>query len=139
VRRRFKIAFVILLVVTVVWALAWHQHIMDYKQMDKASEERFREWLEERERNGTIYYLVQRLRIPIWTYKYGSLLVTSGFIICMAWEFLLAGVYWDWRKDKIAKNEKVGWVVKILVTLASLVIFILYPIALFAPIIFFSV
>ena len=136
-RRRFKIAFVILLVVTVVWALAWHQHIIDYKQMDKASEERFREWKEKCEENGTRSCLVQRRREPFWTYKYGSLLVISGFIICIAWEFLLAGVYKDWRKDKIAKNEKVGWAVKILVTLASLVIFILYPIALFAPITIF--
>jgi len=133
VRRRFKIAFVILLVVTVVWTLAWHQHIIDYNQTNKWSEERFQEWLEERKESGLREF---GLRKPLWAYKHGWVVVTSGFIICMAWEFLLAGIYKDWRKGKDAKNEKVGWAVKILKTLASLVIFILYPIALVAPIIF---
>jgi hypothetical protein len=107
---------------------------MDYKQMDKALEERYQKWLEEREESGIVDML--GVGIPIWGYKYGWLVLVSGFIICMAWELLLAEVHWDWRKDKIAKNEKVSWVVEILVTLASLLIFILYPIALFAPIIF---
>jgi len=120
VRRRFKIAFVILLVVTVVWTLAWHQHIIDYNQTNKWSEERFQEWLEERKESGLREF---GLRKPLWAYKHGWVVVTSGFIICMAWEFLLAGIYKDWRKGKDAKNEKVGWAVKILKTLASLVIF----------------
>ena len=135
-RRRFKIAFVILLVVTIVWTLAWHQHIIDYKQMVKAFEERYQKWLEEHKESGLREWGLQQ---HLWTYKHGTVLAISGFIICMGWEFLLAGVYKDWRKGKDAKNEKVGWGVKILVTLASLVIFILYPIALFAPIIFFFV
>ena len=133
-RRRFKIAFVALLVVTIVWTLTWHQHIIDYKQMDKASEERYQKWLEEHKEEGIVDML--GLPKPFWAYKYGSVLVISGFIICMAWEFLLEGVYKDWRKGKAAKNEKVGWAVKILKTLASLVIFILYPIALVAPWVF---
>ena len=73
---------------------------------------------------------------PIWAYKHGWVWAISGFIICMAWEFLLAEVHDDWRKGKDAKNEKVGWAVTILVTLASLVIFILYPIVLVASVIF---
>jgi len=122
-RRRFKIAFVIILVVTVVWTLAWYQHIIDYKQMRKE----FDETLQGK------YGWPQ----PIWGYKYGLVVVTSGFIICMAWEFLLAEVYNDWRKGKAAKNEKVRWAAKYLISLAYPLILILYLIVIVvAPVIF---
>jgi hypothetical protein len=101
--------------------------------MVKASEERYQRRLEEHKESGLREFGTP---IPIWGYKHGWVWAISGFIICMAWEFLLAGVYWDWRKGKDAKNEKVGWVVEILVMLASLLIFILYPIALVASVIF---
>jgi len=128
VRRRFKIAFVALLVVTIAWTVAWRQHIIDYKQWVKASEERWQKQLEEH-KSGT---WDPGLGTPFFAYKHGPVLVISGWIICIAWEFLLEGVYKDWRKGKAAKNEKVGWAVKILKTLANLVIFILYPIVLFS-------
>jgi len=102
--------------------------------MVKASEEWEQKWLEEHKESGLREFGLLK---PLWAYKHGWVVVTSGFIICMAWEFLLEGVYKDWRKGKDAKNEKVGWVAKTLKTLASLLIIVLYPIAIFAPIIIF--
>lgn len=120
VRRRFKIAFVLLLVVTILWMVALHPHVIDYNQMIK-EEGIVNMWLEK----------------PYWAYKYGSVLVVSGFIIFVACELLLEGVYKDWRKDKAAKNEKVGWAVKILKVLASLAIFAFFLLILVcAPLIF---
>jgi len=113
--------------------LAWYQHIVDFKQM---IEERYQKWLEEREVSGL---REEGLGPSILAYKNGWVWAVSGFIICMAWEFLFAEVYNDWREGKDAKNEKVGWVVKILVALAPLLIFILYPIAMLIPIIIFLV
>lgn len=121
-RRKFKIAFVILLVVTVVWTLAWYQHIIDYKQMRKELDETLQ---------GKYGWPT-----PFWVYKYGLVVGTSGFIICIAWEFLLVEVYNDWRKGKHAKNEKIGWAAKYLVSLAYPLILILYLIVLFASAIF---
>jgi len=56
-----------------------------------------------------------------------------------AWELVLEWAYKDWRKEKMVKDEKVGWVAKTLKTLASLLVIVLYPIALFAPVIIFLV
>lgn len=111
--------FVLLLVVTIVWTVALHQHVTAYNQMIK--EEGIVDiWLEK----------------PYWAYGNGSYVVVSGFIIFMAWELLLEGVYKDWRKEKAA-NEKVGWAVKILKTLASLAIFTFFLLIIVcAPLIF---
>jgi hypothetical protein len=133
VRRRFKIAFVILLVATILWMVAWWQHSLAYDEMFRKPRELY--WKRRKESP----WLGGELGLPppIVGWGNGPYIVVSGLFIFVAWEFLLAGVYWDWRKGKAAKNEKVGWAVKILVTSASLLILILYPIALFAPIIFF--
>jgi len=123
VRRRFKIMFVLLLVVTIVWTVALHQHVTAYNQMIKESRERYQ---------GIGMWLAK----PYWAYGNGSYVVVSGFIIFMAWELLLEGVYKDWLKEKAA-NEKVGWAVKILKTLASLVIFTFFLLIIVcAPLIF---
>jgi len=63
---------------------------------------------------------------PFWAHNYGSVLTISGFIICIAWVFFLEVVYKDWRKEKDAKNEKVGFVAKALKTLASLLILMFF-------------
>ena len=115
VRRRFKIAFVLLLVVTILWTVALHQHVIDYNQMIKESRERYQ---------GIGMWLAK----PYWAYKYGSVLVVSGFIIFVACELLLEAAYKDWRKDKA---------VKILKTLASLAIFTFFLLIIVcAPLIF---
>jgi len=122
VRRRFKIAFVILLIVTIAWTLAWHQHVIAYKQMIKAMEELY--WKQRAE-----HPWVTELGLPpsFVSWGYGPHLVISGFILCIAWEFLLEGAYKDWLKDKSVKDEKVGSVAKTLKTLASLLIILLFP------------
>ena len=85
-RRRFKIAFVILLVATIVWTLACYLHVQAYNQMI----ERYRQIL------GEHLYLVTFE--PIWAYGNGSLLFMIGFFIIIAW----IGFCAELRKRNIA-------------------------------------
>ena len=139
-RRRFKIAFVILLVATVVWTLAWWQHMIAYNQMRKGYEERlkqFKKWMEEHEEGKFVDILVLDQPFSWIFWGYGEFLAISGFIICVAWLFFLLETFEKWKKDKEAKNEKVGFVAKALGNLVALAILaFFYIIVLHAPIIF---
>jgi len=125
----------ILLAVTIVWTLAWRQHVIAYKQMIKESEERFQKWLEEHKESGIVDML--GLQIPFWAYRYGPFLAISGFIIGFAWAVSLNEAFEEWRKDKGAKNKRVSPVVVGLEKLATATIFVLFClIVLYAPLIF---
>jgi len=126
VRRRFKIGFVILLVATILWEIAWCEHIIAYDKMVRKSEERY--W---KQREESPWVWSEGLYPPINAWGYGLYLTVSGFFIFVTWELVLEWAYKDWRKEKSVKNEKVGWVPKVLKTLASILIILLYPIALF--------
>ena len=133
-RRRFKIAFVILLVATIVWTLAWHQHMTAYNQMRKEREEWLKKWLEE---HGIVDMLglEKPLRWIFW--GYGEFLTISGFIICVAWLIFLHKTFEEWKKDKAVKNEKVGFVAESLKTLVAVVILLFFfIIIIYAPLIF---
>ena len=134
-RRRFKIGFVILLVATILWMVAWWQHILAYDEMVRKSEELLRKRREE----SPWRYVEQGLYPSPFVYGSGLYLAVSGLFIFVAWELVLEWAYKDWRKEKSVKDEKVGWVAKTLKTLASLLVIVLYPIALFAPVIIFLV
>ena len=134
-RRRFKIGFVILLVATILWMVVWWQHILAYDEMVRKSQELY--WKRRRE-SPWLWYL-QGLYPSIFEWGNGLYLAVSGLFIFVAWELVLELAYKDWRKEKMVKDEKVGWVAKTLKTLASLLVIVLYPIALFAPVIIFLV
>ena len=133
-RRRFKIGFVILLVATMLWMVAWWQHIIAYDEMVRKSRELY--W---KGREESPWLREQGLDPSVGGWGNGSYLAVSGLFIFVAWELVLEWAYKDWRKEKSVKDEKVGWVAKTLKTLASLLIIVLYPIALFVPIIIFLV
>ena len=80
-RRRFKIAFAILLVVTIVWALACYLHVQAYNQMI----ERYRQIL------GEALYLVTFK--PIWAVWNGPLLFIIGFFMIITWMGFLTELY----------------------------------------------
>jgi len=86
-----------------------------------------------------VWYLRRGLYPSIFGWGNGLYLAVSGLFIFVAWELVLQWAYKDWRKEKSVKDEKVGWVAKTLKTLASLLVIVLYPIALFVPIIIFLV
>jgi len=134
-RRRFKIGFVILLVATILWMVAWWQHILAYDEMSRKSQELYRKRREE----SPWLWALQGLGPSIFGWGNGLYLAVSGLFIFVAWELVLEWAYKDWRKEKSVKDEKVGWVAKTLKTLASLLVIVLYPIALFAPVIIFLV
>ena len=136
-RRKFKIAFVILLVATIVWSLAWWQHMIAYNQMQKEREEWLKKWLEE---HGIVDMLEieKPLRWIFW--GYGEFLVISGFIICVAWLFFLHKTFKEWRRYKTLKNEKVGFVAESLKTLVAVaVLLFFFIIIIYAPLIFSTV
>ena len=134
-RRRFKIGFMILLVATILWMVAWWQHITAYDEMVRESQERY--W--KRRKENPRILLEEGLYPSILEWGNGLYLTVSGLFIFAAWELVLEWAYKDWRKEKSVKNEKVGWVAKTLKTLASLLIILLYPITLFTPVIIFLV
>ena len=80
-RRRFKIAFVILLVATIVWTLACYLHVTAYNQMI----ERYRQIL------GEHLYLVTFK--PIWAVWNGPLLFMIGFFMIFVWITFLSELY----------------------------------------------
>jgi high-affinity Fe2+/Pb2+ permease len=136
VRRRFKIGFVILLVATILWMVVWWQHILAYDEMARKSQELY--WKRRRE-SPWLWYVEAGLYPSIFEWGNGLYLAVSGLFIFVAWELVLEWAYKDWRKEKMVKDEKVGWVAKTLKTIASLLVIVLYPIALFAPVIIFLV
>jgi len=95
--------------------------------------------LEEEGGVSVVWYLRRGLYPSIFGWGNGLYLAVSGLFIFVAWELVLQWAYKDWRKEKSVKDEKVGWVAKTLKTLASLLVIVLYPIALFVPIIIFLV
>jgi len=105
--------------------------------MVRKSEELLRK---RREESPWLWYLAEQgLHPSIFGWGSGLYLAVSGLFHFVAWEFVLEWAYKDWRKEKSVKDEKVGWVAKTLKTLASLLVIVLYPIALFAPVIIFLV
>ena len=114
---RVKRAFVILLVVTIVWMSFWSQHIVAYKQMVREwEEERFKKTKEEyeNEKSGLPKPLhsgmmkeeecgcVDKLGLlkPFWGYGNGPFLILSGFMVCMAWGSAIIGL------SRICKKAK---------------------------------
>ena len=126
-------AFVILLVATVVWTLAWHQHMTAYNQMRKEEEEWIQKWLEEHEEEVIVDMLSLEKPFRWLFYGYGEFLVISGLIICVVWLFFLKEVFEEWRRDRGDENGKVE-ALKSLAYLAILMFFFL--IVLYAPLIF---
>jgi len=126
---------VILLVATILWMVAWWQHILAYDEMVRKSQELY--W--KRREESPWLRSEEGLGPPIFGWGNGLYLAVSGLFIFVAWELVIEWAYKDWRKEKSVKDEKVGWVAKTLKTLASLLIIVLYPIALFVPIIIFLV
>ena len=107
----------ILLVVTIVWMSFWSQHIVAYKQMVREwEEERFKKMKEEyeNEKSGLPRPLhfgmmneeecgcVDKLGLlkPFWSYGYGSFLILSGFMVCIAWSSVVIGLCRIYKKAK---------------------------------------
>lgn len=133
-RRKSKIAFVILLVATIVWTLAWHQHMTAYNQMRKEEQEWLEKWLEE---HGIVDMLGLEKPFRWLFYGYGEFLTISGLVIFVTWEFLLERAFDEWKKYKTLKNEKVGFVAESLKTLVAVVILLFFfIIIIYAPLIF---
>ena len=74
-RRRFKIAFVILLIATVVWALACYLHVQAYNQMIEGYRQRLGD------------EIVDRLMDfkPVLMWGHGDVLLLIGFFMFFAW------------------------------------------------------
>ena len=82
-RRRFKIAFVILLVATLVWALACYLHVQAYNQMIERKKQQVGEEIVER--------LMDFKSVLAW--GNGSLLFIIGFFMIFAWMGFLSELY----------------------------------------------
>ena len=82
-RRRFKIAFVILLIVTIVWSLACYLHVTAYNQMIEKKKQQVGE------------EIVDRLMdfYPVWMWGHGDVLLLIGFFLIMAWVGFLSELY----------------------------------------------
>ena len=82
-RRRFKIAFMILLVATVVWALACYLHVTAYNQMIEGYKQRVgKEFVEK---------FMDFKSVLAW--RNGSLLFMIGFFMVFAWAGFLSELY----------------------------------------------
>ena len=81
-RRNFKIAFVILLVVTIVWVLACFQHVKAYNQMIEKTRE---QWGDEVMKFIDFY--------PVWIWGLGQLLLGIGFGLGISWICFLSELY----------------------------------------------
>ena len=82
-RRRFKFAFVILLVATLVWALACYLHVQAYNQMIERKKQQVGEEIVER--------LMDFKSVLAW--GNGSLLFIIGFFMIFAWMGFLSELY----------------------------------------------
>lgn len=87
-RRRFKIAFVILLVATIVWTLACYLHVQAYNRYVQEETERYISMgFDEEFVRGYIDFK------PFWSWGLSSLLFIIGFFVCVAWMGFLSGLY----------------------------------------------
>ena len=82
-KRRFKIAFVILLVVTIVWALACYQHVTAYNRMIEKKKQQVGEEIVER-------LIDFKSVLAVWN---GPLLFIIGFFMIFAWMCFLTELY----------------------------------------------
>ena len=73
-RRRFKIAFVILLVATIVWTLACYLHVQAYNQMIEKKRQQV---------GDVIIKLIDFY--PVWAWRFAPVLLFVGFYIGVAW------------------------------------------------------
>ena len=79
-RRRFKIAFVMFLVVTVAWALACYLHVSAYNKYIREGTEHYLSlgFSEEFVRGYVDFY-------PIWIWGHTPVLLIAGFFMILAW------------------------------------------------------
>ena len=82
-RRSFKIAFLILLIATIVWTLACYQHVSAYNQMITDAKQRVGEEFFNR------FYDIA----PVWAVWNGPLLFIIGFFMIFAWIGFLSELY----------------------------------------------
>ena len=74
-RRRFKIAFVILLVATIVWTLACYLHVQAYNRMID----------EKKQQVGEEFFNRFFDYPPVWMWRHGDVLLLIGFFMFFAW------------------------------------------------------
>ncbi len=82
-KKLLMIATIILLAITIIWAVALYQHILAYNRMLQVYEE-----LE-------LYGLPK----PLFEWRNGPILMVSGCILAFAWIFLIAG-WWKVLSSK---------------------------------------
>ena len=87
-RRRFKIVFVVFLVVTIVWALACYLHVQAYNKYIREETERFISmgFDENYVRNHVDFY-------PVLMWGHADVLFMIGFFMIFAWMVFLSELY----------------------------------------------
>ena len=113
VTRWFKIGYVILIMVTIFWTLAWHLHVSAYNKYVQGVIERYTAmgFDEEFVRGYVGFY-------PVWAWGYASVLFITGFYVCVAW----IGFYLELRKRRLGITK--ADVVNMSSALIGLILFI---------------
>ena len=79
-RRRFKIAFVILMVVTVIWILACYLHVQTYNKYIRERRERYLSMGFPEE------YVREYIHFkPVWMWGHAGLLLLIGLFMFFVW------------------------------------------------------
>ena len=97
-RRRFKIAFAILLVATIVWTLACYLHVQAYNQMIEKKRQQV---------GDEIIKIIDFY--PVWIWGLGELLLGIGFGLGISW-ILVAYSFVSKHKKRLvlSKRQTVG-------------------------------